>query len=184
MTTRTRIRTVGWTALIFTVTSFTVARGQETPEPPRARMPVGPVASPPVPVPVAAPADPRAALTETVGLLSGLYLHQTYLTLGLLADGRAERLYDERAARAALATVLAPLDAVDRQFAAVGAAAETAADRQAAERLRAVVGLLKRQGQELTAVWDSGHPAAGARYEATRQETWRQINALLGLDRK
>src|SRR5262245_14570026 len=152
-----------------------VSRGQQPPEPPPAA-PARPAEKP--------PADPRAALTETVGLLSGLYLYQTYLNVGLLADGKAERLYDERAARAVLASVLTPLDAVDKQLAKVGELAQTPADRQAAERLRGVVGLLRRQGQELIAFWDSGHPAWGARYEATRLEAWKQINALLGLDKK
>ena len=153
------------------------SRGQQTVEPPLA---------PPLPgeQPAATADDPRAQLTETVGLLSGLYLYQTYLTIGLLADGKAERLYDERAARAVLAGVLTPLDAVDRQLAKVAAQARTEADRQAAERVRAVAGLLRRQGQELIAFWDSGHPAAGARYEATRQEAWRQVTALLGLDKR
>ena len=36
----------------------------------------------------------------------------------------------------------------------------------------------------VAAAGDTGHPADGARYEATRQESWRQISALLGLDQK
>ena len=134
--------------------------------------------------PAAPPAEPRAQLTETVGLLSGLYLYQTYLNIGLLADGKAERVYDEKAARAVLATVVTPLDAVDKQLAKVGALAQTEADRQAAARLRQLVGLLRQQGQQLVTFWDSGKSADGARYEATRQEVWKQLNALLGLDRK
>jgi hypothetical protein len=110
-------------------------------------------------------------------------LYQTYLTIGLLADGKSERLYDENAARNVLASVLNPLDAVDVQLGAVVELAQTPADRQAAERLRGVVGLLKLQGKELIAFWDSRQPAAGARYEAARQEAWRQISALLALDK-
>jgi hypothetical protein len=134
--------------------------------------------------PAAPPAEPRAQLTETVGLLSGLYLYQTYLNIGLLADGKAERVYDEKAARAVLATVVTPLDAVDKQLAKVGALAQTEADRQAAARLRQLVGLLRQQGQQLVTFWDSGKSADGARYEATRQAVWKQLNALLGLDKK
>ena len=159
------------------VASPTVACGQQTVEPPLA--PVKPGTPP-----VVAPADPRAQLTETVGLLSGLYLYQTYLTIGLLADGKAERVYDEKAARSVLATVVGPLSAVDKQLAAVGKLAQTEPDRQAVERLRATVALLRRQSQELTAFWDTGDPAAGARYEATRQEAWKQISGLLGLNKK
>src|SRR5262245_672682 len=127
-----------------------ISHGQQTREPPLAGS--RPPEKPPVAKP---PADPRAQLTETVGLLSGLYLYQTYLTIGLLADGKSERLYDENAARNVLASVLNPLDAVDRQLTTVVELAQTPADRQAAERLRGVVALLKQQGKELIAFWDS-----------------------------
>jgi hypothetical protein len=152
-------------------------RGQQTIEPPiaGARPAESPALKPPI--------DARAQLTETVGLFSGLYLYQTYLTIGLLADGKTERLYDEKSARNVLASVVTPLEAVDKHLAQVGGLALTPGDRHAAERLRFAVGLLRRQGQELIAFWDSGQPAAGARYEATRQEAWRQISALLSLDK-
>src|SRR5262249_19902328 len=138
------------------------------------RLPVGPLVEGSELV-VAAPAahtegsgNSQSALTETVGLLSGLYLYQTYLNIGLLADGKSERLYEEKAARAVLASVVKPLDAVDQQLATVGTLAATETDRHAANRLRGAVALLRRQGTELTAFWDTRDPAAGARYEATR----------------
>ena|SRR5438128_8836190 len=134
--------------------------------------------------PIAPPADPRAHLTETVGLISGLYLYQTYLNIGLLADGRAERLYDDKAARSVLTSVVTPLDAVDKQLARLGAQLGTDADREAADYLRHIVGLLRRQGQQLVAFWDSGRPNDGARYEATRQEVWQHLYNLLRLDKK
>jgi len=164
-------------ALALFATWPTGACGQQTSEPPQAPAKSG---SPPA----AAPAEPRAQLTETVGLLSGLYLYQTYLTIGLLADGKAERVYDDKTARSVLATVVGPLSAVDKQLAVVGKLAQTDADRQAVDRLRTTVALLRRQSQELTAFWDSGDPAAGARYEATRQEAWKHITSLLGLNKK
>ena len=164
-------------ALSMSATWPTAASGQQTSEPPLA--PAKPGLQP-----AAAPAEPRAQLTETVGLLSGLYLYQTYLTIGLLADGKAERVYDDKTARSVLATVVGPLSAVDKQLAVVGKLAQTDADRQGVERLRTTVALLRRQSQELTAFWDTGDATAGARYEATRQEAWRQLTNLLGLNKK
>jgi hypothetical protein len=123
-------------------------------------------------------------LTYIKALLKFIYCYQTYLNIGLLADGKAHGIYDEKAARAVLATAVTPLDAVDRQLVRVGAQAQTEPDRQAADRVRAIAGLLRREGRELIAFWDSGRPADAARYEATRQEVWGQLNALLGLDRK
>src|SRR5262245_59713652 len=188
-----------WVVVALILSAFLLgpSSAQQTAEPPLADPPGAgarqrapqtvkpPLARPGVGVPnVAVPADPRAQLTETVGLLSGLYLYQTYLNVGLLADGKAERLYDEKAARAVLKSVLTPLDAVHNQLSRIGAMAETAADRDAAARLLHVVGLLRRQGQELVTFWDTGRAGDGARYEATRQEAWRQLSALLKLDQR
>ncbi len=129
-------------------------------------------------------ADPRVELTETVGVLSGLYLYQTYLNINLLADAKADRRYDDEAARTVLNSVVGPLDVVDKQFSRIGALSQTDADREAAGKLRKIVGLLRRQGQELSRFWDTGRPADGGRYEAARQESWRQISAVLGTNRK
>ncbi|MFL5340555.1 MAG: hypothetical protein ACJ8F7_10435 [Gemmataceae bacterium] len=131
-----------------------------------------------------APADPHSQLMETVGLLSGLYLYQSYLNIGLLADGKAEKIYDEKAARSVLGSVLTPLAAVEEKLAQLTKLARTQADRDAVENLRAVVVLLRQQGKELTAFWDSARPEDGAKYEATRKEAWKQISAMLGLDKK
>src|SRR5262245_54690202 len=166
MTPRTRCLVAGVPTVALIVALFPLSRGQNTASP------------------RTVPADARAELTETVGLLSGLYLYQSYLNIGLLADGKAERVYDEKAARAVLATVLTPLEAVDRQLEKVGKVARTPADRDAVERLRWIVALLRLQGKELTGFWDSGRPEDGARYEAARQEAWKQITALLALDKK
>ena len=102
----------------------------------------------------------------------------------LLADGKAEKTYDEKAARSVLDSILAPLDTVDKQFEKTGKQARTQADRDAFEKLRGIVALLRRQGKDLKAFWDSNRPEDGAKYDATRQEAWKQISALLGLDKK
>src|SRR5262249_48080768 len=146
---------------------FAVSTGQ-SPAPPPAEKP-------------AAPADSQATLTETVGLLSGLYLYQSYLNIGLLADSKAANTYEAKARRQGVVWIITPLDAVDKQLEKVGKSARTAGDRDAAERMRAVVAMLKRLGGELTTFWDSGRPEDGARYEATRQEAWKQISTLLSL---
>jgi hypothetical protein len=188
MTTGSRVMAVGLTALTLTAISPAPARGQQPVEP-RRPLPVGPPNAAPAPVAVAslAPAsaaDPRAQLTETVGMLSGLYLYQTYLTIGLLADGKAERVYDDRAARAVLVSVLTPLNAVDKKMEALAAVVHTPADRDALARLRTTVALLRRQGGELVIFWNTGRPEDGARYEATRQEAWKWVVAVVGLDNR
>jgi hypothetical protein len=139
--------------------------------------------APPAEKPAAA-TDPQATLTETVGLLSGLYLYESYLNIGLLADGKAANTYEEKAVRQVLVSIITPLDAVDKQLEKIGKSARTAGDREAVERLRAVVAMLKRIGAELTTFWDSGKSEDGAKYEASRQEAWKQISTMLSLGKK
>ena len=44
---------------------------------------------PPVKSSDAAAADAHQQLTETIGVLAGLHLYQTYLNVGFVADGKA-----------------------------------------------------------------------------------------------
>lgn len=175
---RNRYAVIGFVALVAVLTSA-LAVGQP---------PASPSAPPPLPSSAekkeAPAADDHGQLMETVGLLSGLYLYQAYLNIGLLADGKAEKIYEEKAARSVLGSIVGPLDAVDKQLGKVGKAARTNADRVAVERLRLIVASLRQQGRDLTAFWDSGQPEDGAKYEATRREAWKQINAVMGLDKK
>jgi len=182
MTVRTRGATIVLAALILVLGTVAV-RGQQTvvPVQPLPSAPPAPQAAPSPPAPAA---DPTAQLTETVGMLSGLYLYQTYLTIGLLADGKSERVYEEKAARGVLTSVLTPLEAVDKRLEGLTGVVKSAPDREAITRLRQTVGLLRRQGAELTAFWNTGRPEDGARYEATRQEAWKWVVALLNLDKK
>jgi hypothetical protein len=83
-----------------------------------------------------------------------------------------------------LGTVLTSLATIDQQLEKAGAAMQTAADQAALAKVRGIVALLQRQGKELIAFWDSSRPEDGARYETTRQEAWKQIVALLRLDKK
>jgi len=142
-----------------------------------------PTAPPPEEKKDAPPTDAQGQLMETVGLLSGLYLYQSYLNIGLLADGKAEKIYDEKAARSVLGSILTPLSTVDQQLGKVAKMARTQADREAVEQLRVIVTLLRQQGRDLTAFWDSGRPEDGAKYETTRKEAWKQLSLLLKLEK-
>jgi len=95
------------------------------------------------------------------------------LNIGLLADGKAERLYDREGGTWRLpGERVTPLDAVTGSWRRSGQA-ETAAiatPRASPPHGRPV----RRQGQHLVGFWDSRNAADGARYEATRLEAWNQ----------
>jgi len=142
--------------------------------------------------PQPAPADqPRqdaesvTVLTETVGLVSGLQLYQTYLNIGLLADVRAEGLYEAGELAQLLGSVVTPLDQVDRQLAKVAALKGMSKDDAAAvAKMRKILGHLQTQGKSLQLFWDTGVEDHAKKYETARQAAWKELDDLLELDPK
>ena len=141
-------------------------------------------AQPPAPA-KASPADDHAVLTETVGLLAGLQLYQTYLNIGLLADARADGLYEAAELTQLLGSVVVPLEKVEKQLDKVaGLKSLTEGDAAAVARMRKVAGLLREQGKTLQSFWDTGVADDGKKYEETRQAAWKELSDLLQLDPK
>ena len=130
----------------------------------------------------AKPAPEVATLTETVGLLAGLQLYQTYLNIGLLADARAEGLYEASELAQLLGSVTTPLEKVDKQLEKVAALKLPKEDAAAVARMRKIAGLLRQQGTALQTFWDRGGEEQGKKYEAARQAAWKDIEALLELN--
>jgi hypothetical protein len=132
-----------------------------------------------------APADPAPVLTEAVGLLAGLQLYQTYLNIGMLADIRAEGLYEAGELAQLLGSVVTPLEQVDKQLEKVAAIKTLSKDDVAAlARMRKIVALLHTEGKSLQAFWDTGVEDHAKKYEAARQAAWKELDALLELDPK
>ena len=136
--------------------------------------------------PVKAPVEtPTTVLTETVGLLAGVQLYQTYLNIGLLADARAEGTYETQDVETLLESVYKPLAAVEKQLDKVAKLkGMTKEDIEALGQLTKIASLLRQQGEELTAFWNSGEEVKGKKYEATRKKSWTEIEALLDLKPK
>lgn len=134
--------------------------------------------------PPAAKADDTAVLTETVGLLAGIQLYQTYLNIGLLADARAEGLYEASELAQLLGSVVVPLERVENQLGKVAALKLSKEDAAAVARMKKVAGLLRQQGKSLQAFWDTGVADNGKKYEAARQAAWKELSDLLELDPK
>lgn len=128
--------------------------------------------------------DAQSVLTETVGLIGGLQLYQTYLNIGFLADGMAEGLYQPAEVFQLLGSVVLPLDRVEKQFDKLGKLRLSKEDAAALARMKKVLGLLRQQGKELQAFWETGKAENGKKYEAARQAAWKEISGLLDLEPK
>ncbi len=188
-------RTLAGTALVlvaaslFAVNTSTPSSAQPPAGTPVGQLPPGPVTpgedKPAASALSALTVEATPALTETVGLLAGLQLYQTYLNIGLLADARAEGLYEASELAQLLGSVVVPLDIVDRQLAKVATLNGLSKDDAAAlTRMRKIAGHLRQQGKSLQLFWDTGVEDHGKRYEDSRQAAWRELDDLLELSPK
>ena len=128
--------------------------------------------------------DAQAVLTEAVGLIGGLQLYQTYLNIGLLADGAAEGIYQSNEVFQLLGSVVGPLDRVEKQLDRVAKLKLSKEDVAAVARMKKILGLLRQQGKELQTFWESGKAENGKKYDESRQAAWKELSALLDLEPK
>jgi hypothetical protein len=124
--------------------------------------------------------EDRRVLLETVGTLTAVHAFQTYLNIGLIADGKAKGTYSDRDARKVLDQVLRMQDSVDEKLAAIGKTELAKDDRASLEDMRTVSDLLRKQAKELEAFWESGKEADEVRYEEVRKDSWAALNRLMG----
>jgi hypothetical protein len=125
----------------------------------------------------------RRQLLETVGALTAAHCFQTYLNLGLIADGKAKGIYTRKDANKVLDSVVEILDSLDRKLSGLAKIDLDKADRQSLEQMRDLSALLRRQGKELETFWDSGKDEDNDRYESTRKDAWAAIGKLTGIGR-
>jgi hypothetical protein len=145
--------------------------------------PAEPAAPREVPKPVVAPAkasEERARLLEALGTLTSAHYFQTYLNIGFIADGKTRGTYTDRDARKVLDSVLSLVNSTERKLEALEKIDLSVGDRARLVELQAVSALLRQQGKELQAWWDTGKDENAARYESLRQSAWASILKLMG----
>jgi hypothetical protein len=54
-------------------------------------------------------------------------------------------------------------------------------DQESLEQMRKISSLLRDQGKELKAFWDSGDQSHSTRYEELRKNSWVRLQKLMGL---
>jgi hypothetical protein len=123
-------------------------------------------------------------LLETVGMLGGLNLYQTYLNVGLIADGKSQGVYGDDDAKELLGSVLTPLETLTERFDKAGKITTSKEDKAAIARVSKAAGLLKTQGQHLVSFWNDGKESDGNRYEASRKLAYAEISDMIGLNKK
>ncbi len=139
-----------------------------------------PAKAPPLGAKKAAPAKPKQELyLETVALLTVGHLYQTYLNIGLLADGVENDVYGKPEAVTMLADVTNTLLMVDRQLARLLDSQLSSDDEEDVQHVRMLSTLLRQQARELKAYWDDPTEEQARRYKKARETAWEGIQPLL-----
>jgi hypothetical protein len=122
----------------------------------------------------------RQQMLETIGGLSAGHVYQSFLNIGLLADGKAQGTYEDKAALEVLRSVSSLMDTLDRQLDRISKLELAQADRDTIAQVRKASTLLRQQAGELEAFWKTGDKSRSTNYEKLRQEAWQAISKLLG----
>jgi hypothetical protein len=148
------------------------------------------------PAPEPAPAPPAQAdrdasaaassevFLEVLGGLSAAHLYESYLTIGLLADGVESRAYPVADAKVTLRIITDYLTLVETKLSKLETLGLEPDDQDALKRLKTVSRLLRLQSQTLLAYWASGQKGHGEQYQQTRKASWTALSKVLGLDAK
>jgi hypothetical protein len=127
------------------------------------------------------PAPPQEMLLEALGGLTAAHLYQTYLNIGLLADGVEGEIYTPADARKLLATVIGLMDTVDKQLARLPEESLKAEERKALLRIRSLSVLLRTQIKEVRTYWETNDKEHAKRFHKAREEAWTGLKELLDL---
>jgi hypothetical protein len=155
--------------------------GRADPQPPAAK--AADTGKPAEPSRPAEPAKDRRVLLEIIGTLTASHCYQTYLNIGMVADGKAKGVYSEKDAYRVLESVVSLLDTVDRKLSELSKVDLETNDRDTLEQMRKLSLLLRDQGKALQAAWDTGRPEDATKYENVRKDSWAAIGKLLGLEK-
>jgi hypothetical protein len=137
------------------------------------------------PAPAPKAADGKAAkerFLKALGSLSAAHVYQSYLNVGLLADGVESGAYTKAEAEQMLTTVGNMIDMVDRQLDKIADAGLDADDRQGVKRIQDLTVLLRRQASALRAYWATGEAEQVTRYQQAREAAWTNLSETLGIE--
>jgi hypothetical protein len=124
----------------------------------------------------------REQFLAALGSLSAAHVYQSYLNIGLLADGVESEAYTKAQAEEMLATVGAMIGMVDRQLDKIREMDLEGDDKDNIEEVQAIVELLRRQARALRAYWATGESEQAGRYQKAREACWASISRLLEID--
>ncbi|MBI5722392.1 MAG: hypothetical protein HZA50_00380 [Planctomycetes bacterium] len=126
----------------------------------------------------------QTRILKTLGAMAAAHLYEAYLSIGMIADGKEQEIYETKEAQAILDTTDSLLAGIDKQMDDLLTCEDLGKkDRETLTKVKSINTLLLKQSSQLQTYWKSGKQEDSSKYDATRQEAWKAISELLGLDK-
>jgi hypothetical protein len=120
-------------------------------------------------------------LLENFGSVSSIYLYQSYLNVGLLADAVKNGAYTKDRAADLLSTIMTLLETVDAQMQKLDNIGLDEDETAAVGQIHKISELLQAQTESLQTHWKTGEKASLEKFNQARRESWNELRQILGL---
>jgi hypothetical protein len=135
----------------------------------------------PVTQPAADPV-PRERFLEALGVITGAHIYQSYLNIGLLADGVEGEAFTAAEAETMLTKVTQQIEMVERQLAQFTKTGLDEDDRAALEATCSLAARLRIQAATLRAYWQGGTKEQADLFHQVREQVWAELSESLGIE--
>jgi hypothetical protein len=134
--------------------------------------------------PAQAQNDPKSVSLETLGVLSGMVMYNTYLTIGGIADGYEYEVYESEYVVQLMDEQISAMNNVILQFDELRQSGfvEDRADLDFIENIQEALNLLASEAQALKAYADTGEQEDVETFQDYRRRAWDKISGLLGIE--
>ena len=121
---------------------------------------------------------------EAIGGSGGMLLYNTYLVIGMAADGFSKEVYTAEEAVKIVQEQLNSSEIIHQQYEALlkSGFLSDPADAEYLDELSDVFGLVRQEGEALLKYIESGQDADAIEYDTRRNQAWSEISSLLGFE--
>jgi hypothetical protein len=124
----------------------------------------------------------RDRYLEALGSLSAAHLYQSYLNIGLLADGVESEAYTVKEAEDTLRSINDIIDQVDGQLQKLAKGGLEPDDVASIEQIKTANAVLRLQSKCLETYWRTGEATKAEAYHEARKMAWKALAKLMQLD--
>jgi len=126
---------------------------------------------------------PEDDVLETLGLMGGVSLYNTYVLIGAVSDGFANEGYSDELATTLLNKQIGLIDAQIAQYKTVGKSfVKKASDKEAITTINEIFVGLKAQAQYAIDYIATPSNDAAEIYDEQREANWAKISEFLGME--